>query len=100
MDEYKKTVTYSFNKVLNDYDISYLQSKLVTVEGINSIDITTESIRIEYVTLQLTEESVKEIIKNSGHYLKETKKKRKGIFKRFIDKNSQVIFPHTMYFKT
>lgn len=85
MDEYTKTVTYSFNKVLNDYDISYLQSKLVKVDGIDSIDISNKSISVEYVTLQLAEESVKEIIKNSGYPLKEIKKKRKGIFRRFID---------------
>jgi copper chaperone CopZ len=85
MDEYKRTVTYSFNKVLNDYDISDLESRLVKVDGIDSIDITKESIIIEYVTLQLAEESVKEIIKNSGYPLKEIKKKRKGIFRRFID---------------
>lgn len=85
MDEYKRTVTYSFNKVLNDYDKSHLESRLVKVDGIDSIDITKESIIIEYVTLQLAEESVKEIIEKSGYPLKKIKKKGKGSFRRFID---------------
>lgn len=85
MDEYNKTVTYRFNKVLNDYDISFLQSKLVTVEGLNSVDVSTESISVEYGSFQLTEEAVKDVIINFGYQIKKAKKKKKGIFGRFID---------------
>ncbi len=85
MNDYNRTVAYRFKQKLNEIDVSNLQSKLSTVQGISSCNITTESISVEYGTFQLTEEAIKESIKKFGYPIKKEKKKRKGIFRRFID---------------
>ena len=76
MNDYNKKVIYRFNKLLTKYDIAYLQSKLAKVEGIDSFEIFPKSIGIEYVTIKLTAESVKEVIRNLGYRIipKERKK--------------------------
>ncbi|GAO30395.1 heavy-metal-associated domain-containing protein [Geofilum rubicundum] len=85
MDDYKKEIVLSFKKHLKDDDIFILKSNLEKVKGIESINIATQSVSIEYVSLHLTEEMVKEIIKDAGYPLRELKKRRKGFFRRFID---------------
>ncbi len=85
MDDYKKEIVLSFKKHLNEDDMVNLQSKLEKVEGIESMNISAQSVSIEYVPLHLTAELVKEIINNAGYPLKDLKIKRKGFFRRFID---------------
>ena len=82
MDNYNKTVIYRFTQALNDHDISYLQSRLTSVEGIDSCAISSWSVSIDYNTLTITGAYVKELINYMGYIVKEEKKP--GIFKRFV----------------
>jgi len=82
MDDYTKTIIYKVTQALNNRDISYLQSRLTSVEGIDSCDISTSSISIDYNTLTITCAYIKELINFMGYIVKEEKKP--GRFKRFI----------------
>jgi hypothetical protein len=86
MKDFDKIIKYRFNKSLNEKDISKIQLKLDEVEGIDSFEISSEFICIEYLPFKLSKESIQETLKSMGYPVKIEKKKKKGLFARFIDK--------------
>ncbi len=50
MDDFNKSVMYKFSKSLKMYDISYLRSRLGTVDGITSLDIDADTVHLEFDT--------------------------------------------------
>lgn len=85
MSDYSKTVKYRFNRELNDYDISYLHSKIPKIDGIESCTVSKTDISVELMTLKLAPESVSEMILNLGYPVKTERSKKPGLFKRFLD---------------
>ena len=94
MEEFNNTITYTFNKNLNKYEIQDLQERLRKVEGILSLETSPAVIRIDYDTLRLAAGSIKETMSSMGYPVKETVKKRIGMLSRFIknlaDSNREV----------
>lgn len=82
MEDLNKTITLMFAEVLNDHEISYLRTKLSSVDGIGSIHISTDFVRINYNPFQITGEYVKNIMNYLGFEIEAEKKP--GRFKRFV----------------
>lgn len=85
MRDFDKTVKYRFNKSPEEAEISNLQHKLNELEGIDSFEITDEGIFIEYLPFKHSKESLEVTLKEFGYPVTIEKKKRKGLFARFID---------------
>ncbi|MGD9993679.1 MAG: LDCC motif putative metal-binding protein [Salinivirgaceae bacterium] len=86
MKDFDKIIKYRFNKSLNESEISKLRQQLKEVEGIDSFEISSKYICIEYLPFKLSKESIQETLNNIGYPVKIEKKKKKGLFARFIDK--------------
>ena len=67
MDNFNKTVRYSFIKALKKPDRSNLHATLDDLEGIDSLDIDSKSISINYDTLHLTLGYIKKLIHECGY---------------------------------
>ena len=89
MKDFDEIVKYRFNKFLNEVEILELQQKLNELEGIDSFEISSDFIRIEYLPFKLSKESIQETLKKIGYPVKIEKKKKKGFFERFINKLSK-----------
>ncbi len=84
MDDFNKSVMYKFSKSLKMYDITYLRSRLGTVDGITSLDIDADTVHLEFDTLKLSQGYIQMIIMNLGYPVKFHEGTHPGIFKRFI----------------
>lgn len=86
MGDFDKIVKYTFNKSLGEAEIVKLQQKLREVEGISTFEVSNECICIEYLPFKLSRVSIESKLKELGYPVKIEKKKKKGLFARFIDK--------------
>ena len=84
MDDFNKSVMYSFSNALKMSDISYLRTRLNTVDGICSFEIQSDSVHLEYDSLKLSKEYIRMIIMNLGYQVKSSEGTHPGIVKRFL----------------
>jgi copper chaperone CopZ len=84
MEDYNKSIMYTFSSSLKMSEISYLRSRLEAVDGITSFNIHTDSVQLEFDSLKLSQEYIKMIIMNLGYHVKSNEHTHKGIFRRFI----------------
>lgn len=92
MEDFIKSVTFIFNRILRKHDIAYIRTRLKLVEGIESFDITEEQITVNYDSLQLAGAFIKDLINNIGYPVRDKEDKGVGVLKRFINnlaKNNQ-----------
>ena len=85
MEDYSRSMTFDFQKQLNQRDLEHLKTRLVKVVGVESFDITPDSLRVEYVPFLIAEDSITGIIRQTGFPVK-TGEKKKGVIRKFLDK--------------
>ena len=84
MENFSKTTSFEFRKDLDTNEISVLKSKLAGVDGIDSVDISSGAMTVEYNALILAQEGVTEVVREFGFPVSRERKKQ-GIFTRFIE---------------
>ncbi len=84
MDDYSRIAHCKFDCVINNDEMAFLQSELLSVDGIKTIDIKPESVGVEYNTLRLSGEYIRNLIKDMGYPLRGEREKKVGKLTRFI----------------
>jgi len=87
MENINKTAEFRFQNNISDTDMEYLRTELLKLEGIESVNINTDLIEVQYLTYKLAANAIKETICSLGYDLKSSDEK-KGILQKFITRLS------------
>lgn len=79
MRNFRKIVTYRFHKDLTKYAFSYIHLKLTEIDGLKSFNILSDSVTIDYVSLELYEQAVKNVFHEIDYQIRTEQKKRPRI---------------------
>ncbi len=62
MENINKTAAFRFQNNISDTDMEYLRTELLKLEGIESVNINTDLIEVQYLTYKLADNAIKETI--------------------------------------
>lgn len=85
MENFRKSISFEFQNKLSKQDMSLIRTELANTDGIIYFKVGAGSVLIDYITLKLTEDAVREILKRNGLPIKSEKRKRPGILRTFIE---------------